>query len=152
MVDLAFWIKDIVFFLLLGRTVYTDITERKIENWIIILIFVNRFFPFLLNYQAVNENEATGLSTGLLACLFLLLIYYSFGPDTGAGDIKLLIVCILYVPTDKLIIWLFLLIGILLMYLLVLAVKKQKMNQTFPLAPFVFLTSALLYVHNYFQG
>ena len=102
--------KWLFFFLLLIRTIYTDIKLRKIENEIVLLLFVNKGIGLLVTKCLVE-------SLYNLFVAALIVIAYLVNKDRldiGGGDIKLLCGCILYIPQDDIIVWLLLIPGLMI--------------------------------------
>lgn len=134
-------IEMVVFFLLLIRTIYTDIKLRKIENEIILLLFVNKGIGLLVTKCLVDS-----LYNLFVAALIVIAYLVSTDRlDIGGGDIKLLCGCILYIPQDDIIVWLLLIPG--LMIVNDRLIRKFKMQDVkYSLAPFVGIATIGVYL------
>lgn len=111
--------------LLLCRTVYTDMKESKIENWVILIGFVS---ALVLAYWQWNMqgilicSRAAGVTLLILFPLFLL-------KGLGAGDIKLLSLLAAFFPEKGFeIIWMsFIVAGVfVILRIIYRSVKKEK--------------------------
>lgn len=86
--------------ILLAVICYTDVRQRIISNKVILLLFV-----LILPYAYVTFKEVYILNA--LFTLAVGFLLFSFG-IIGAGDIKLLAVLMLTVPTQQIMAFLFL--------------------------------------------
>lgn len=79
-------IPIILLILLLAISSFIDIKERKIPNWIVVLILMIGFhFSFLSNTEFWLSNSMNGIAIGML----LTLPIYALN-GLGAGDVKLI--------------------------------------------------------------
>lgn len=89
-----FYLKCAVIFLLLIRTVYTDIRKDRIENKALAFSIICGFGIMLLFGE--TKDLLQGIEMAVVVTLVLFLLFLLKG--LGAGDIKLLAVIALYFP------------------------------------------------------
>lgn len=138
-------IEKLILCLFLIRATMTDITERKIENCLIIGMLIGRIAIFFGNYWRSQKVilDVDTVSSQVVVMIVLVLFYYFRRADLGAGDIKLLLVGQLFLAGKELIPW-FVLMAILTIITSVVGETKRL-----PLAPFVLFSTIIVSLMDY---
>lgn len=148
-----FFLKKIIFIALLFRAYWTDCKFKKIENKIVLLIFVNKIIFFIIAFSLGIADIAKieeVLMEHIWFCLFLLLMYHIM-QTVGAGDIKILCVSKLYFLDNELIEWLSILLLLLLIRLVVSLIVDKNKELRIRFASYMFFSVLLFYVKNVFE-
>lgn len=134
-------IAKLMLFVFLIRATITDITERKIENRIVIGMLIGRIAISFWNYwcdQTIIFDVDT-ISSQLIVTIVLVLFYFLGRDNIGAGDIKLLLVGQLFFVGKELIPWFMLMLIPAMITSFIIGKQKQL-----PLAPFVLFSTLII--------
>ncbi len=141
-------INDIIILAIWGCLLvscYTDLTRRTISNYIVVMIFILTILNFIFGLGQLNYSA----STIFLMCG--LFIFYC--RLAGAGDIKLITVLLISIPSDSVLFFLvtITLVGLPLAIIAIIYkfVKRPKGRVTLPyglaISGSYFLTSTMLF-------
>lgn len=123
------------------RATITDITERKIENRIVIGMLIGRVAISFGNYWCAQTIifDVDTISSQLIITIVLALFYFFGRGNIGVGDIKLLLAGQLFLAGKELILW-FMLMSISTMITSFIVGKQKRL----PLAPFVLFSTLII--------
>lgn len=123
------------------RATITDITERKIENRIVIGMLIGRVAISFGNYWCAQTIifDVDTISSQLIITIVLALFYFFGRGNIGVGDIKLLLAGQLFLAGKELILW-FMLMLISTMITSFIVGKQKRL----PLAPFVLFSTLII--------
>lgn len=123
------------------RATITDITERKIENRIVIGMLIGRVTISFGNYWCAQTIifDVDTISSQLIITIVLALFYFFGRGNIGVGDIKLLLAGQLFLAGKELILW-FMLMLISTMITSFIVGKQKRL----PLAPFVLFSTLII--------
>lgn len=141
-------VEGLIFLVCLIRCSLTDLREKKIENKIIIILFVSKLICWMVDSLAMQEY-LTLLIENVLFSLLLLFLYFR-STSIGAGDVKLLCVSKLYFNMDDTMKWL-LCMGVLLAVGYFRAFRREHdKNVRTVFAPYVLISVVILYIEELF--
>lgn len=123
------------------RATITDITERIIENRIVIGMLIGRVAISFGNYWCGHTiiYDVDTVSSQLIVAIVLALFYFFGRENIGVGDIKLLLVGQLFLSGKELVSW-FVLMSIPAMITSFILGERKRL----PLAPFVLFSTLII--------
>lgn len=120
---------------------YYDIKERKIYNYILIILILFRSCFFLLNYVLFHSNVS--IKESVIAACFAFLLFFTMkiahSSGIGMGDVKLVFVLGLYLGYS---VFSVILVSMFCLFLFGM-IRKEKQQQELPFAPFLLLAMLL---------
>ncbi len=129
---------DILFLLLISAAAYTDIRERRVPNMICILTVLPVIFRALCGGTSGRIPVLTDIFAGGIAAFLIMIIPYAVNRSLGAGDVKLMSVCGLYLGLRGSITVIFAAFTLCAVSALVIMAVKRRKISSLPFAPFIF--------------
>lgn len=139
-------IDKVVLCIFLIRATITDMMRRRIENSLILAIFLGKIVITICDYYYSYEKalDINSISVQLIVVIMLLLFYAFNQSNIGAGDIKLLLASQLYFSSKEVIPWFVFVIIPIVISCFLFGIQRRL-----PLAPFILFSTLIVWVIDY---